>query len=76
MKNYLAVVVDMITSVVVPDASSLPTLRWKYGGCLGSRWIMVSPLNIAITSNMVGRSDAFSCTHKSAMLRHLIISTE
>jgi hypothetical protein len=81
-KNYLVVEVDSHNinvehgSVVVHDASSFPALRLKYAGYLGSCWIIVLLLSIAITSSMVGRSDAFSCTHKSAMLMHLIISAD
>jgi hypothetical protein len=33
-------------------------------------------LSIATTSNMVGRSAAFSCTHSNPMFMHLLISAE
>jgi hypothetical protein len=77
---YLGVVIDMVISsklhdlLVVDDASWWLTLRLKYAGRLGSHSFIVSLFSIATTSNMVGRSAAFSCTHRSAMITHLVIS--
>lgn len=53
--------------------SSFLILTWKYAGWLGSGKGILSLLSIATTSDMVGRSAAFSCTHNSAMLMHLMI---
>ncbi|WVZ92601.1 LOW QUALITY PROTEIN: hypothetical protein U9M48_038650, partial [Paspalum notatum var. saurae] len=62
-------------SVIVDvEASSLATLTWKYPGCVGSGRAMLSLPSIATTSDMVGLSVAFSCTHNNAMLMHLIMS--
>lgn len=81
-KPYLPVVADMVMPLILlgraaTDVSSFPTLiRLKYAGCLGSTRTMVLLLSMATTSNIVGRSAAFSCTHSSAMFMHLIISAE
>lgn len=76
---YLPRGLDIVTSLALRgsadvDASSFATLTWKYAGCLGSRRTMLVLLSIASTSDMVGLSTAFSCTHSNAMLMHLIIS--
>ena len=81
IKIYLGVVTDMVISLmlddlVVVDASSFPTRTLKYAGCFGSARILVLLLSIATTSNMVGRSTAFSCTHSNPMFMHLINSSE
>ena len=61
---------------VAENACLFSTLRLKYPGCFGSTRTMVLLLSIVTTSNMVGRSAAFSCTHSSAMFMHLITSAE
>jgi hypothetical protein len=48
----------------------------KYAGCFGLTRMIDLLLSIATTSDMVGRSVAFSCTHNNAMFIHLIISSE
>lgn len=69
------VVVSLIIDVSVTiEVSSVVTLTWKYAGCLGSGRVILSLLSITTTSDMVGRSAAFSCTHSNATLMHLIIS--
>ena len=77
---YLPCVLDIVASLIlyvsaIVDASSFATLAWKYPGCLGSGRAMSSLPSIATTSDVVGLSIAFSCTHSNAMLMHLIIST-
>lgn len=77
--SYLPSTTDTVTSLrlhgsTAMDTSSAVTLTWKYAGCLGSDRFKLSFLIIATTSDMVGRSAAFSCTHNKAMLIHLIIS--
>ena len=80
--NYLAVVIDMVISlilrdtVLVVDSSSFPTRTLKYAGWFGLAKILALLLSIATTSNMVGRSAAFSCTHNNPMFMHLMISVE
>ncbi|BAS72540.1 Os01g0535650 [Oryza sativa Japonica Group] len=59
---------------IADDASPFLTLTLKYAGCLGTGRLTPSLLSIATTSDMVGRSAAFSCTHSNAMLTHFIIS--
>lgn len=68
----------MVTSLtlhdsIIVDTSSFVILVWKYAGCLGSARVMLSLLSIATTSDMLGLSAAFSCTHNNAMLMHLIV---
>ena len=53
------------TVVAVVDASSFPTRTLKYAGWFGLDRILVLLLSIATTSNMVGRSTAFSCTQSN-----------
>ena len=78
-ENYLPCRADIVTSLTSDDstteddASSTPTLTWKYAGCLGSGRAILSVDSIATTSDMVGLSTAFSCTHNNAILIHLII---
>lgn len=77
--NYLALMTDMVISLTLhgsvrTDCSSFATLTLKYPGCLGSARTIILLLSIATTSDMVGRSAAFSCTHSNAMLMHLMIS--
>ena len=48
-KNYLGVVTDMVTSLILHDSvavdvSSFPTLTLKYAGCLGSATIIAVSL--------------------------------
>ena len=77
MKIYLPFRIDIVTSltlhgpVVVDDSSSIVIVT---SGCFGSGSVILSLLSMAPTFDMVGRSAAFSCTHNSAMLTHLIIS--
>jgi hypothetical protein len=78
-KYYLPLGVVIVTSFMLhgsapADASSFVTLTWKYAGCLGSGRLILSLLSIATTSDVVGLSAAFSCTHSRAMLTHLIIA--
>jgi hypothetical protein len=80
-KNYyLPCGLDIVISLALHgsadvDCSSFATLTWKYAGCLGSGRTMLALLSIATTSDIVGLSAAFSCTHSSAMFMHLIISS-
>ena len=63
-ENYLPHRVDIVTSTLdgstIADGSSIPTLTWKYAGCLGSGNVMLSLLSMATMSDMVGRLAAFS----------------
>lgn len=77
-KNYLPHRIDIVTSLRLGDsravdASSFVTLMWKYAGWLGLGSVIFSLLSITTTSDIVGRSAAFSWTHSNAMLMHLII---
>jgi len=76
-ENYLPHRVDIVTSTLdgstIADGSSIPTLTWKYAGCLGSGRAILSLDSIVTTSDMVGLSTAFSCTHNNAILKHLLI---
>ena len=80
IQYYLPHAMDSVASLalygsaVVKASSSFATLTWKYPGCLGSGRATLLLLSIATTSDMVGLSVAFSCTHSNAMLMHLIIS--
>lgn len=78
-EHYLGIVIDIVILLILHDSRaadgpSFPSLTLKYAGCLGLAMIIVSLLNIATTSDMVGRSHAFSCVQSNAMLMHLIIS--
>ena len=63
------------TVVAVVDASSFPTRTLKYAGWCGLARILVLLLSITTTSNIVGRSTAFSCTQSNPMFMHLIINS-
>ena len=80
IQYYLPYAMDTVSSLAlygsaVVKASSFATLTWKYPGCLGSGRVTLLLLSIATTSDMLGLSVAFSCTHNNAMLMHLIISS-